>query len=195
MKRRAPLQRTGWKRQDQPKGEERPERILPVVKPLERPPVYWMPANEPVLAMPKTEPHRNRALLDLAQGAPCLLRIPRVCRDDRESTVAAHSNLHQHGKGGARKADDEYSAWACARCHTWLDSSYSATFEEKRAAFAIGHARQRIAWQAIAEDVLRGEVDRRAAQWALGKLQQSDGSGEMRKTNKKGPATPGPSIP
>ncbi|WP_017760668.1 nuclease domain-containing protein [Pseudacidovorax intermedius] len=170
MKRSAPLQRTGWKRQDQPKGEERPERIPPVVKPLTRPPVYWKPANEPVLAMPKTVAHRNRALLDLARDSPCLLRIPGRCNGDPKTTVSAHANLHEAGKAGARKADDEYSVWACARCHTWLDSSYSATFEEKAEAFAVGHARQRIAWQAIAEDPQRSESDRRAARWALDHL-------------------------
>ncbi|WP_225784677.1 nuclease domain-containing protein [Xenophilus sp. Marseille-Q4582] len=154
----------------QPVGEQRPERIKPVAVPLTRPPVYWHPANEPVHAIPKTEPQRNRALLDLARGAPCLLRIPRVCNDDRETTVAAHSNLGQHGKAGARKADDQYSVFACARCHSWLDGSYSATLEQKREAFLMGHARQVHAWRKVAADAGRPERDRAAARWALDRI-------------------------
>ena len=100
------------------------------------------------------------------------MRVPGVCNDDRETTVAAHSNLHEHGKAGARKADDQYSVWACARCHSWLDSSYSATLEEKRAAFELAHVRQQHAWTKIAADPARSERERAAAQWALERVRR-----------------------
>lgn len=169
MKRGAPMKRSAWPR-SQPAGEKRPERIKPVAVPLARPPVYWQPANEPALAQPKTEPQRNAALLALARDMPCLLRVPGICTDNRATTVAAHSNFHQHGKAGARKADDHYSVWACARCHHWLDGSFSATLEQKRDAFLMGHARQVHAWRKVAGDAGRPERDRAAARWALEKL-------------------------
>jgi hypothetical protein len=128
-------------------------------------------------ALPKTEAQRNRALLHLARDAPCLLRVPGVCNDDRQTTVAAHSNLQVHGKAGARKADDQYSVWACARCHTWLDSSYNATLEQKAQAFEEAHARQRGVWHKIANDPERPARDRNAAQWALDRIQRGENDG------------------
>lgn len=123
-----------------------------------------------VVAMPKTEPKRNRHLLDMARDRGCLLRIPGVCTGWNDSTVAAHSNLLAHGKARGRKADDCYSVWACARCHTWLDSSYSAGFQDKVDAFMCGHLRQVEAWRAIAGDVAEPDKDRVAAGWALEQL-------------------------
>lgn len=175
MKRSGPLRRTGFKRTNQPAPSTTPARaaiknIAPIA-PVPGRIVRMAAINDAEFTpVPKTEPHRNRALLDLARGMPCLLRIEGVCRDDRESTVAAHSNLHRHGKAGGRKADDEYSVWACVRCHTWLDGSYSATLEEKAQAFELAHARQVHAWRKVASDPGRPERERAAARWALGQL-------------------------
>ena len=121
-------------------------------------------------AAPKPEPKRNRHLLDMARGAACLMRIPGICNGDRETTVAAHSNLLMHAKGRGRKADDCYTVAACATCHTWLDSSYSATYQQKEMAFMRGHLRQVDAWRAIAINPRKSEADRSAAQWALEQL-------------------------
>jgi hypothetical protein len=41
--------------------------------------------------------------------------------DEGSTTVAAHSNWGEHGKGKAIKAEDSYSVWACWRCHQMLD--------------------------------------------------------------------------
>lgn len=43
------------------------------------------------------------------------------CGADCGTTVSAHANGHEYGKGGARKADDIFIAFMCGRCHTWLD--------------------------------------------------------------------------
>lgn len=48
---------------------------------------------------PKEPRQRNPHLLKMAQGEPCLLRIPGVCNGDSDTTVAAHSNQSAHGKG------------------------------------------------------------------------------------------------
>lgn len=60
--------------------------------------------------------YRNERLLRLAKGMPCMNC---GCKDD--TVVAAHSNLHEHGRGFAHPSHDCYHAWLCHRCHSWLD--------------------------------------------------------------------------
>lgn len=129
-----------------------------------------------VQPIPKTEPHRNPALLEMARGRHCLLCVPGVCHGGTETTVAAHSNWACHGnKGGARKADDEYSVWACGVCHTWLDQG-SAAKDVKKMAFAMAHIDQVIEWRRIAKDASEKPRYRKAAQWALDQLNATPAS-------------------
>ena len=148
---------------------------LPVVympptpaKRLERPVVM---ADCSVMQQPQVKPEaqRNPHLLSMANGRPCMLRT-RVCNFDDSTTVAAHSNLLAHGKGRGRKADDCYTVWACARCHTWLDSSYDADFAEKEQAFMVALVAQVEEWKSIAESAASSPKDRAAAVWALERL-------------------------
>lgn len=98
--------------------------------------------------------YRDRELLDLAKGMPCLLRVHQNCLGEEGSTtVAAHSNMGIHGKGMGLKADDCYSVWACVHCHGWLDSS-KAKQEEKETAWMIGFERQIDQWAEIADNPL-----------------------------------------
>lgn len=120
-------------------------------------------------AAPKTEAYRNARLLSMARDERCLMQVPAVCTRGTSTTVAAHSNLSVHGKGGARKADDCYSVWACSACHGWLDQG-PATAAAKEAAFLAGHMRQVLEWRLIAGDPARTEAERRAASEALTKL-------------------------
>lgn len=124
----------------------------------------------PARSMPKSEPQRNPHLLSMARGRPCLLRTA-MCSFDTTTTVAAHSNLLAHGKGRGRKADDCYSVWACARCHTWLDSSYDADFSEKEEAFMRALVAQVDEWKAISASAASSPKDSAAATWALQRLQ------------------------
>lgn len=71
--------------------------------------------------------HRDRKLLDLAEGMPCVM-----CGNEDGTTVAAHSNLLEHGKGRGIKADDCMSAWLCYRCHTRLDQGGDMSKQERR---------------------------------------------------------------
>lgn len=126
--------------------------------------------HEVVQPIPKTEAHRNPALLEMARGRHCLLRVPGVCRGGTETTVAAHSNWACHGgKGGARKADDEYSVWGCFGCHHWLDQ-IAAPKATKQTAFMRAHADQVLEWRRIAQDPSEKPRYRLAAQWALDQL-------------------------
>jgi hypothetical protein len=65
--------------------------------------------------------YRDRKLLDLARGAPCMLRIPDVCNNDPATTVACHSNNITHGHGTSCKAHDCYFSLGCSACHSALD--------------------------------------------------------------------------
>lgn len=156
------------KRSPMPRGQgfkrpERPAQVPALLRPLEKPVNYArISANES--AIPKPEPYRDRALLDMARGRPCL--FPGAVHAGPETTVAAHSNHMEHGKARGRKADDCYSAWACATCHTWYDQG-SADRYEKRRAFDEALASQRMEWGRVAADLQEPARFRNAARRAL----------------------------
>lgn len=120
-------------------------------------------------AVPKTEPKRNRTLLDMAPRFGCLLRIPGWCEGDLEGVVACHSNLLRHGKGRGRKADDQWTCAGCFMCHRWLDQG-KAPADEKDRAFTQAHIEQVKAWQRVAIDPAEPKRFRNAARWALEQL-------------------------
>lgn len=135
------------------------------LRPLDRPVnVARISANDAGPAVVKEEPYRDRALLDMARGRPCL--FPAAVHAGLETTVAAHSNHMDHGKARGRKADDCYSVWACAICHSWYDQG-SADRYEKRRAFDAALARQRVEWERIATDPAEPLRFRQAARRAL----------------------------
>ena len=163
------LRRTGFKPRVQHHEARDPDRVrsVPTVSAgAWRAPrvVEAMPA-----AAPKSAAQRNAHLRDMARGMPCLLRVPGICTQDRATVVCCHSNLSIHGKAGARKADDHYSVWGCAACHSWLDRG-PAPRAQKAAAFMAAHLTQVLEWRAIAFDSRSQARDRAAALWALGLL-------------------------
>jgi len=115
---------------------------------------------------PKSRARRRPRLLELARSMPCLLQVPGVCNHDTATTVACHSNWGEHGKAGARRAEDCYSAWGCYACHAWLDQG-DADAVLKRPIFDAALQRQVEWWARIAADPSRSEPDRRAARWAI----------------------------
>src|SRR6185369_6740264 len=68
---------------------------------------------------PKMTPIRKSA-----KGQECTLRFP-CCNFDPETTVWAHSNRTQDGKGMGIKSRDEEGCYACSSCHSWLDGGYA----------------------------------------------------------------------
>ncbi|WP_428383613.1 nuclease domain-containing protein [Nevskia ramosa] len=81
--------------------------------------------------------YENADLRNLAQNRPCHLLAPGVVDHPEGTSVWAHSNLQEHGKGKGIKAHDCFGALACRNCHAWLDESH-ASAEEKRDAFIAG---------------------------------------------------------
>lgn len=133
-----------------------------------RRPVSFARADGAQASDPKTEAHRNPALLDMARGRRCLILFPYL-NHDPETVVACHSNLGEHGKAGARKADDEYSVWGCFACHRMIDQGH-LNEDERRSTFMAAHGRQVQEWTRIAADPTEPARFRRAAQWALNHL-------------------------
>lgn len=122
--------------------------------------------------MQKTKPQRNPQLLKMAQGRRCLLVAVDWCSGwllPSDTTVAAHSNQSKHGKGMGRKADDQYTVWACHVCHSLLDQGKMSQ-EEKVAMWDVAHKRQIEEWRKIVNDQSETESARRAAQWAIDRV-------------------------
>ena len=177
MMRRTPLARTGFtqKKPQKPIGtieghSDAAFKLIAEAKPRK---AAMTAANDEVCAVPKRYRQINPYLLGMANGRPCLLRVPDVCNGRTDTTVACHSNYTARGgKGGARKADDQYTVWGCYACHTWLDQG-PASAEEKEQAFARAHAAQIEAWRAIDTDPATWHRDRLAVRWALNLLKES----------------------
>lgn len=68
----------------------------------------------------KRQPYRNKKILNAARGEQCTIGSPE-CNGNPETTIAAHSNYYEDGKGKGLKADDCFVAFACSSCHRWLD--------------------------------------------------------------------------
>lgn len=95
--------------------------------------------------------YRDKDLLKLAQGQECLLMIHRRCLGTEGSTtVAAHDNSLQSGKGMSLKADDSRSVWGCYWCHSLFDQG-QMEYEEKQEAFREAYDRQIQEWITIAQ--------------------------------------------
>jgi hypothetical protein len=117
----------------------------------------------------------NLLLLARNQLRPCLLQVPGICTHRPGAYVqccACHGNSSIYGKGSRIKAHDFFSVWGCARGHTWLDESYTASGAERQQAFRYALVRQIAEWSKLLEDPLTGPKDRASCLWALEHLAQ-----------------------
>lgn len=69
---------------------------------------------------------RSRKLLNLANGAPCM-----HCGVENGTTVAAHANSQQYGKGMGHKASDAAIAFLCHLCHSRLDQGRDMSKQDR----------------------------------------------------------------
>lgn len=174
MLRRTPMRRTAWPSRAPASTKAAPRLVecaqAAIKKIVKSTAVLARITNTDTIAFQKTPVGRNRALLDMARGRECLLRVPGVCQGGTETTVAAHSNWACHGgKGMGRKASDAYVVNACFACHSWLDQG-PAPKAEKQMAFLRAHADQVQAWRRIERDPSETTRTRNAARWALEQL-------------------------
>ena len=80
--------------------------------------------------------YRNPAILRMAKDQKCQL-----CGNDDGTTVAAHSNQIQHGKGMGIKANDCHVAYLCSVCHYEIDQGNGMSKRAKAMAWELAHQR------------------------------------------------------
>lgn len=110
----------------------------------------------------KTNHYRNRALLDLADGAECA-----ICGAQDGTVVAAHSNQSRHGKGAGIKAEDCFTAALCYSCHSRLDQG---GVSRERASTLFDAAMRRTLAQYIAGGKVMIDDETIKELWSSGKL-------------------------
>jgi hypothetical protein len=69
----------------------------------------------------REEAIRSNKVLRSAKGQPCAARFPGICCGDDATTVWAHLNGSQFGKGAMIKAHDILGFHACFACHAYYD--------------------------------------------------------------------------
>lgn len=86
-------------------------------------------------------------LRNLANGAPCLIRVPGVCNHDPATTVLCHVRMSGIS-GMGLKAPDLIAALGCSRCHDFVDgrSNPANTAEYRRTLLLEGMARTVYYW-------------------------------------------------
>ena len=61
-------------------------------------------------------------LREYARGQDCLVRVPGVCCNDRDTTVLAHINERSLVRAGmGQKVPDMFGAISCHACHELID--------------------------------------------------------------------------
>ena len=66
-------------------------------------------------------------LRKLAQGQPCMIRVPGCCNRNPETTVLAHYRMADLC-GVGMKPPDWCGAWACSACHDAVDGRVKSTW-------------------------------------------------------------------
>lgn len=68
-------------------------------------------------------------LRKLARGKNCMVRIPRVCNFNDETTVLAHIKLAGFA-GIAQKMPDFMGSWCCSSCHDVIDGRVKSDYTQ-----------------------------------------------------------------
>lgn len=96
-------------------------------------------------------------LRKLAQGQPCMVRLPGHCNRNPDTTVLAHYRLAGYAGMGQKPDDWSFGAWACSSCHDACDGRVDT--EHDRAAIRLAHAEGCLRTQAKLREMKRnGEI-------------------------------------
>lgn len=76
-------------------------------------------------------------LRKLAQGKPCMVRLP-GCNGDPATTVLAHYRLAGYTGLGIKPDDFAFGAWCCSACHDLCDGRVKTDID--RAVLRLAHA-------------------------------------------------------
>ena len=85
------------------------------------------------MSLQKSPRYESKKLLQSARGRAC-----QNCGCEDGTTVSAHANWQQYGKGRGLKAHDWAIAWLCHGCHTWLDMPAQLDPTQRYAKFDTG---------------------------------------------------------
>lgn len=81
---------------------------------------------------------RERDVLRLARGKPCMFQFPGVCNGNSETTVPAH--LPMKGiRGTGQKAPPLCVGYACFDCHRFIDARDLTAQESRLRKHMIGN--------------------------------------------------------
>lgn len=69
------------------------------------------------MSLQKSPRYESKKLTNSARGRTC-----QNCGNQNETTVSAHANWSEYGKGRGLKAHDWAIAWLCHDCHMWCDN-------------------------------------------------------------------------
>lgn len=95
----------------------------------------YAPVDQSVVAVPKREYVRSKALLAAVRTLPCQV----TGRTD--GVEPAHSNWPQHGKAGQIKADDNRVAALHKSLHREIDQGHLLSAEERQELWWMAHCR------------------------------------------------------
>lgn len=88
----------------------------------------------------------RKSLRTLAQGQPCMVRIPHVCNGNPETTVLAHIR-RGNVAGMGQKPPDLCAVWACSSCHDAIDRRNQRGYEPAEIdLFVLTALVQQLAW-------------------------------------------------
>ena len=88
----------------------------------------------------------KKSLRTLAQGQPCMVRIPGVCNGNPETTVLAHIR-RGNVAGMGQKPPDLCGVWACSSCHDAMDGRGEPLYNiDTMNSFILSALVQQLAW-------------------------------------------------
>lgn len=87
----------------------------------------------------------RKSLRTLAQGQPCMVRIPGVCNGNPETTVLAHIR-RGNVAGMGQKPPDICGVWACSACHDAIDSRTNSDYHFQVDSVLLRALVQQLAW-------------------------------------------------
>ncbi len=106
------------------------------------------------MQLPKRKPYRNPRIRKAARGEYCTLMFD-GCSGGGETTVFAHSNYGEDGKGMGQKADDCFGCFACYNCHAILDGHIKHNYSGDDLRYRF-HRAMKTTWRRLLDlEVLR----------------------------------------
>ena len=76
-------------------------------------------------------------LRKLAQGKPCMVRLP-GCNGDPATTVLTHYRLAGYAGTSLKPDDFAFGSWACSHCHDLVDGRIAT--DHDRVTLRLAHA-------------------------------------------------------